>query len=64
MIVLTHAFLYEDGKRGMGATKNLPKLRKFLKFAKEAGYTFDTLGNYTPEWTVGTVKSATMRAMS
>ncbi|MGR5065389.1 carbohydrate-binding protein [Photobacterium sp. DNB22_13_2] len=54
VIVLTHAFLYEDGKRGMGATKNLPKLRKFLKIAKKAGYVFDTLDNYTPEWTAGT----------
>ncbi|MGR5148389.1 carbohydrate-binding protein [Photobacterium alginatilyticum] len=53
VVVLTHDFLFEDGKRGMGATKNLPKLAKFLKIAKEAGYVFDTIDNYTPAWTIG-----------
>lgn len=50
VIVLTHEFLFEDGKRGMGATKNLPKLKEFIKIAKEAGYVFDTMDNYTPAW--------------
>ena len=54
VIVLTHDFLFEDGKRGMGATKNLPKLEKFLRIAQEAGYVFDTMDNYTPLWAVGT----------
>ena len=54
VVVLTHDFLFEDGKRGMGATKNLPKLRKFLRIAQEAGYVFDTIDNYVPEWKVGT----------
>ncbi|EVT82198.1 polysaccharide deacetylase family protein, partial [Vibrio parahaemolyticus] len=31
VIVLTHEFLFEDGKRGMGATQNLPKLAKFIQ---------------------------------
>ena len=53
VIVLTHDFLFEDGKRGMGATKNLPKLAKFIKIAKEAGYVFDTMDNYAPAWSVG-----------
>ncbi|WP_041393873.1 carbohydrate-binding protein [Photobacterium profundum] len=53
VVVLTHAFLYEDGKRGEGFTRNIPKLAKFLKIAKEAGYVFDTLDNYTPQWAVG-----------
>lgn len=53
VIVLTHDFLFEDGKRGMGATKNLPKLAKFIQIAKEAGYVFDTIDNYTPHWAVG-----------
>jgi len=54
VIVLTHDFLFEDGKRGMGATKNLPKLEKFIRIAQEAGYVFDTMDNYTPLWAVGT----------
>ena len=54
VIILTHNFLFEDGKRGMGATKNLPKLRKFLRIAQDAGYVFDTMDNYIPEWKVGT----------
>ncbi|MGF1725243.1 polysaccharide deacetylase family protein [Photobacterium nomapromontoriensis] len=53
VIILTHDFLFEDGKRGMGATKNLPKLKKFIRIAKEAGYVFDTMDNYTPAWTEG-----------
>lgn len=53
VIVLTHEFLFEDGKRGMGATKNLPKLAKFIQIAKEAGYVFDTMDNYIPVWQVG-----------
>ncbi|WP_428434331.1 carbohydrate-binding protein [Photobacterium profundum] len=53
VIVLTHEFLFEDGKRGMGATKNLPKLAKFIKIAKEAGYVFDTIDNYAPVWSIG-----------
>ncbi|MDX1301689.1 carbohydrate-binding protein [Photobacterium sp.] len=57
-IVLTHAFLFEDGKRGMGATQNLPKLAKFIKIAKEAGYVFDTLDNYAPVWAVDTAYAA------
>ncbi|GHF79732.1 carbohydrate-binding protein [Thalassotalea marina] len=50
VVILTHDFLFEDGKRGQGATKNLPKLREFLALAKAAGYTFDTLDNYAPAW--------------
>ncbi|EJX1245932.1 polysaccharide deacetylase family protein [Vibrio alginolyticus] len=53
VIVLTHEFLFEDGKRGMGATQNLPKLAKFIQLAKQAGYDFDTMDNYTPNWQVG-----------
>ncbi len=53
VIVLTHDFLFEDGKRGMGATQNLPKLAEFIRIAKEAGYVFDTMDNYTPRWSVG-----------
>lgn len=58
VVVLTHEFLYEDGKRGMGATQNLPKLAKFLRIAKEAGYVFDTIDNYTPIWQVGNAYAA------
>ncbi len=50
VIVLTHDFLFEDGKRGQGATKNLPKLKAFLRLAQAAGYQFDTLDNYAPAW--------------
>ncbi|HAS8536742.1 TPA: chitin oligosaccharide deacetylase [Vibrio vulnificus] len=57
VIVLTHEFLFEDGKRGMGATQNLPKLAEFIRIAKEAGYVFDTMDNYTPEWQVNTTYS-------
>lgn len=53
VIVLTHEFLFEDGKRGQGATLNLPKLAKFIQLAKDAGYVFDTIDNYAPEWAVG-----------
>lgn len=53
VIVLTHEFLFEDGKRGMGATQNLPKLAEFIRLAKQAGYVFDTMDNYTPNWQVG-----------
>ncbi|SEG63395.1 chitin disaccharide deacetylase [Vibrio hangzhouensis] len=50
VIVLTHEFLFEDGRRGMGETQNIPKLDKFLALALEAGYVFDTLDNYIPQW--------------
>ena len=58
IVVLSHEFLFEDGKRGMGATKNLPKLAEFLRLAKEAGYVFDTIDNYTPGWTAGNTYEA------
>ena len=53
VIILTHDFLFEDGKRGQGATLNLPKLAEFITLAKNAGYTFDTMDNYAPEWLEG-----------
>jgi chitin disaccharide deacetylase len=53
VVILTHEFLFEDGKRGMGATNNLPKLAEFIRIAKEACYFFDTLDNYIPTWTTG-----------
>ncbi|MDO6427216.1 polysaccharide deacetylase family protein [Thalassotalea sp. 1_MG-2023] len=53
VVILTHDFLFEDGKRGQGATKNLPKLAAFIQLAKAAGYEFDTMDNYAPQWQVG-----------
>ncbi|GLX77762.1 dehydrogenase [Thalassotalea insulae] len=53
VIILTHDFLFEDGKRGQGASKNLPKLARFITLAKAAGYSFDTMDNYAPQWQVG-----------
>ncbi|MBU2894092.1 polysaccharide deacetylase family protein [Colwellia sp. D2M02] len=53
VIILTHDFLFEDGRRGQGATRNLPKLAEFIRIAKAAGYTFDTMDNYAPQWKVG-----------
>ena len=50
VIILTHDFLFEDGKRGQGATLNLPKLAQFISIAKAAGYEFDTMDNYAPVW--------------
>ena len=50
VIILTHDFLFEDAKRGQGATLNLPKLAKFIELAHEAGYQFDTMDNYAPQW--------------
>ncbi|WP_028772756.1 carbohydrate-binding protein [Shewanella waksmanii] len=50
VIILTHDFLFEDGKRGQGATLNLPKLAEFIELAKAAGYAFDTMDNYAPKW--------------
>ena len=32
--------LFEDGGRGMGATTNLPKLRKFVQLMKDDGHVF------------------------
>jgi chitin disaccharide deacetylase len=46
VIVLAHDFLFEDGKRGKGATQTLPKLDRFLAAMKERGYRFDTLDRY------------------
>ncbi|MBT1064534.1 polysaccharide deacetylase family protein [Bowmanella sp. Y26] len=53
VIILTHDFLFEDGKRGQGATLNLPKLASFLALAQAAGYVFDTLDNYATPWQDG-----------
>jgi chitin disaccharide deacetylase len=49
VIVLTHDFLFEDGKRGRGAAHNLPKLDRFLTVMLERGYRFDTLDRYGGE---------------
>lgn len=46
VVILTHDFLFEDGGRGMGATTNLPKLRKFIEIMKENGYIFKTVDQY------------------
>jgi chitin disaccharide deacetylase len=46
VILLTHDFLFEDGKRGRGAAHNLPKLDRFLTVMRERGYRFDTLDHY------------------
>jgi len=53
VIILTHDFLFEDGKRGQGATTNVPKLAEFIALAKAAGYRFDTMDNYAPQWQAG-----------
>lgn len=50
VVILAHDFLFEDGKRGKGATINLPKIRRFVAEAKKQGYRFDTLDNYAPQW--------------
>lgn len=54
VVILTHDFLFEDAKRGQGATLNLPKLSKFIDLAKAAGYQFDTMDNYAPRWQLNT----------
>lgn len=46
IIVLAHDFLFENGKRGKGASINLPKLIQFITLAKQEGFKFDTLDNY------------------
>lgn len=50
VVILAHDFLFEDGKRGKGATINLPKIKRFVEAAKRDGYRFDTLDNYAPQW--------------
>ena len=45
-LILTHDFLFEDADRGMGATKNLPKLAEFIALIEEQGYTLNTMDNY------------------
>lgn len=46
VVILTHDFLFENGHRGKGGDINLPKLEKFIRLAKKAGYRFDTIDNY------------------
>lgn len=46
VVVLAHDFLFEDGRRGRGATHNLPKLDRFLTVMRERGYRFATLDRY------------------
>lgn len=53
VIILTHDFLFEDDRRGQGATRNLPKLAQFIEIAQAAGYSFDTMDNYAPQWEAG-----------
>ncbi len=50
VVILAHDFLFEDGKRGKGATINLPKIKRFVDAATRQGYRFDTLDNYAPQW--------------
>jgi chitin disaccharide deacetylase len=46
VILLTHDFLFEDGKRGRGATENLPKLARLIDLLATQGYRFETLDRY------------------
>ena len=50
VVILAHDFLFENGKRGQGATINLPKIKRFVEAATREGYRFDTLDNYAPQW--------------
>jgi chitin disaccharide deacetylase len=47
VVVLTHDFWFEDGKRGNGAKYNLKKLDRFIKVMKKLGCRFETLDRYT-----------------
>jgi chitin disaccharide deacetylase len=46
VIVLTHDFLFENGKRGRGRDVNMPQLISLIKSLKAKGYSFDTLDHY------------------
>lgn len=49
VVLLTHDFLFEDGKRGMGATANLPKLKEIIALVHAQGLEFETMDYYLEE---------------